>query len=63
MISSERNEMKNNENDAIERLDGNVTEVENEVIENQEIADNEIKNEGIVNDEEIVNIENEIQEI
>ena len=61
MISSERNEMKNNENDAIEKLDENVTEVEIAVIESQEIADNEIKDEGVVNNEEIINSESEDQ--
>ena len=47
MISSEWDEMKNEENDKITAEDEEVEEVENESINNEEIIDNEETNEEV----------------
>lgn len=47
MISSDWNEMKNEENDEITADDEEVEEVENESINNEEIIDNEETNEEV----------------
>lgn len=47
MISSEWDEMKNEENDEITAEDEEVEEVENESINNEEIIDNEETNEEV----------------